>query len=76
MRDRETEQGLPGSKVPLCPHFFSFLINLFLAVLGLHCCRQALSSCGERGYSLLWYTDFLLWWLLLLQSMGSRAWAQ
>ena len=24
-------------------------IYLFLAVLGLHCCTQAFSSCGERG---------------------------
>ena len=24
------------------------------------------------GYSLLWFTGFSLWWLLLLQSMGSR----
>ena len=32
---------------------FSFLkkklIYLFLAALGLHCCSQAFSSCGERG---------------------------
>ena len=31
---------------------FSFFINLssylFLAALGLRCCRQAFSSCGER----------------------------
>ena len=25
------------------------LIYLFLAALGLHCCTQALSSCGEQG---------------------------
>ena len=31
--------------------FLFFLINLFiyLAVLGLHCCAQAFSSCGEQG---------------------------
>ena len=30
--------------------FFNlFFIYLFLAVLGLRCCAQALSSCGERG---------------------------
>ena len=29
--------------------FFFFLINLFLAVLGLHCCVWALSSCSEQG---------------------------
>ena len=26
-----------------------FLINLFLAALGLHCCARAFSSCHERG---------------------------
>ena len=26
-----------------------FIICLFLAVLGLHCCAWAFSSCGERG---------------------------
>ena len=30
-----------------CPG--SFFKNLFSAVLGLHCCTRALSSCGERG---------------------------
>ena len=33
--------------------FFFFLFNkfihLFLAALGLRCCAQAFSSCGERG---------------------------
>ena len=29
---------------------FSFkFIYLFMAALGLHCCAQAFSSCGERG---------------------------
>ena len=28
---------------------FLFLFILFLAVLGLHCCALAFSSCGERG---------------------------
>ena len=26
-----------------------YLIYLFLAALGLHCCTQAFSSCGEQG---------------------------
>ena len=26
-----------------------FLIHYFLAVLGLHCCMQAFSGCGEQG---------------------------
>ena len=33
-------------------HHTNFLKNkfiLFLAVLGLHCCTWAFSSCGERG---------------------------
>ena len=25
------------------------VLNIFLAVLGLRCCAQAFSSCGERG---------------------------
>ena len=30
--------------------FFGFFVYLFiLAALGLHCCTQALSSCGEQG---------------------------
>ena len=29
--------------------FFFFFFNLFLSVLGLRCCAQAFSSCGERG---------------------------
>ena len=31
------------------PLTFFFLINLFLAVLGLHFCARAFSSCGEWG---------------------------
>ena len=29
--------------------FFFFLINIFLVVLGLHCCSWAFSSCGKQG---------------------------
>ena len=29
--------------------FKIYFIYLFLAVLGLHCCAQAFSSCGEWG---------------------------
>ena len=29
--------------------FFNKYIYLFLATLGLRCCTQAFSSCGERG---------------------------
>ena len=35
---------------PLIDSFLSFFFfNLFLAALGLLCCAQAFSSCGERG---------------------------
>ena len=30
-------------------NFFSFLLLLFLAVLGIHCCKQAFLHCGEWG---------------------------
>ena len=63
---------------------FHLCIYLFMAALGLRCCTRAFSSCGERGYSLLWFAGFSWRWLLLLQSMGCRcagfsscgAWAQ
>ena len=29
--------------------FKIYFIHLFLAVLGLRCCTQVFSSCGERG---------------------------
>ena len=29
--------------------FFSLFILLFLVALGLRCCTQAFSSCGQRG---------------------------
>ena len=49
-----------------------FFIYLFLSALGLRCCTRAFSSCGKWGYSLLWCSGFLLRWLLLLRSAGSR----
>ena len=57
--------------------FFSFLkkiyfsIFYFLAVLSLHCCLEAFSSCGEPGYCLFWGSSFSLQ-CLLLWSMRSR----
>ena len=53
---------------------FIYFIYLFLAVLGLHCCTQAFSSCGERGShcTSLQCAGFSLQWLLLLWSAGSR----
>ena len=43
-----------------------------MAALGLRCCMQAFSSCGEGGYSSLRCAGFSLRWFLLLRSMGSR----
>ena len=58
--------------------FFLFvcflIIYLFiLAVLGLHYFEGFSQAAVSRGYSLLWCLDFLLRWLLLLQSTGFRA---
>ena len=48
--------------------FFKFIKFIyFLAVLGLHCCARAFSSCGKWPC-----VGFSLWWLLLLWNMGSR----
>ena len=49
-----------------------FIYYLFLAVLGLHCCTPAFSSCGEQGLLFVAACSFSLLWLLLLQSTGSR----
>ena len=46
--------------IPLCISFIKILfmfMYLFLAVLGLHCCMEAFSSCGEQ-------------WLLLVAACG------
>ena len=73
------------SSRPLQPHqsmsfqgrqlsfLFFFPTYLFLAVLGLHCCKWAFSSCCEQGLLSSCGVQVSDWWLLLLQSMGSRA---
>ena len=38
-----------GAHLIQCPRFILLLKNFFLAVLGLRCCTQAFSSCGEQG---------------------------
>ena len=49
------------------------LTYLFLSALGLGGCAQAFSGCREQGLLFSWRTiDFLLQWLLLLWSTGSR----
>ena len=48
-------------------------IYLVLVALGLCCCMWAFSSYEGRGLLSRWVgTGFLLWWLLLLRSTGSR----
>ena len=64
-----------------CHHFFPFLISffnilfmhLFLAVLGLRCRTGFFFSCGKWELLQSRCAGFSLWWLLLFQSMGSRA---
>ena len=51
-------------------------IHLFLAVLGLHCCTGFSLVAASGGYSSWRCVGFSLWWLLLLQTTGSRAEAQ
>ena len=55
----------------------SFLYSTFLggggSALGLHCCTQAFSSVASGGYTSLRCMGVSFWWLLLLQSTGSRA---
>ena len=42
---------VPWPISPILLFLFNFFLNfiLFLAALGLHCCTQAFSCCGERG---------------------------
>ena len=48
---------------------------LFLAVLNLHCASGVSLIVVSGNYSSLWCQGFSFWWLLLLRSLGSRAWA-
>ena len=52
--------------------FVFIYLFLFLAALGLCCCAQAFSSCGEQGPLFVAVRGLLIGWLLLLQSTGSR----
>lgn len=46
---------------------------LVLVALGPQCCTRAFLVAMSRGYSWLWCVGFLLRWLLLFPSPGSRA---
>ena len=63
----------PILQLPCQPSFPIFFLFFFfwLRWVFVAACRLSLVATG-RGYSSLWYTSFSLWWLLLLQSMGSR----
>ena len=43
--------NLPHLHYNKCIYLFfkNLLIHLFVAVLGLHCCAEAFSSCSEQG---------------------------
>ena len=64
-----------GKLVPSLPAFlrtlsvYLFIYWLFWVFIAAH--RLSLVAETE-GYSSLWYTGFSSWWLLLLQSTGSR----
>lgn len=54
-----------------CDFYLFFKMYLSMAVLGLHWCTPALSSCSEQGCSLR-CTGVSLWWFLLSWSAGPR----
>ena len=54
-------------KVLALNYYYYYYIYLFLAVLGLHCCTWALSSCGE------WGLLFVVLRGLLIASLGMQA---
>ena len=68
-----------GSYLRVCRAFFCFCFNIylsiyiFLVVLSFLCYTRAFLQFQRLGATFeLWCTGFLLWWLLLFQSMGSR----
>ena len=46
---QRVQQARPYAQKKALPFLFIYLIYLFLTVLGLCCCAQVFSSCGERG---------------------------
>ena len=56
--------------------FWKYVYLLFLVVLHLHCCLRLSLAVGSRGYYVLLFADFSLWWFLLLWATDSRAQAQ
>ena len=67
------DKQVPVTGFQETPGFVCLFVCLFLAMLGL-CCREGLSLVAAGGgSSSLHCTGFLLQWLLLLESTGSRA---
>ena len=53
--------------------FYSYYLFIYLlAALGLRCCEQAFSSCGERGLLFVGVCGLLIIVASLLRSTGSR----
>ena len=48
------------SSLYILDFFVCFFVCFFLAVLGLHCCTWAFSSCGERGLLFIAVRGFLI----------------
>ena len=49
-------------------YYLFYLFIIYLAALGLHCCRQAFSGCIPKQGQLFAHTSFSLQWLFSLQS--------
>ena len=80
METSETRDGThcPCTDRQVFLYFLKYIHNLFIFILvapGLYCCTRTFSSCNRQGL-LFQCTGFSLQWLLLLQSTGSRTWAQ
>ena len=65
-----TDSQIHDDRCWLFYYYYYYLI--FIYFLGLHCCARAPLVAASGGYSSLWCVGFSLWWLLLLQNMGSR----
>ena len=77
--DRDDHRQLSGCVAPAGPispsleFFLKFIYFIYLCLRWVFVAARGLSLVATSGgYSSLWCTGFLLWWLLLLQSTGSR----
>ena len=77
--DRDDHRQLSGCVAPAGPispsleFFLKFIYFIYLCLRWVFVAARGLSLVATSGgYSSLWCTGFLLWWLFLLQSTGSR----